>query len=487
MKKQGILNLLISNIIAIVFGCSLSYSLTYSMNLGRDWTVVLAYCAASILIFNLFFANKWTKIIGSALIIGFIGYKTADIIINNTFLELKHQIKLFLVWIHQYCVGAQYIEDPYVTYLTLIICFSFAFVTYRFIVKRLQFGGLFTIASICLIVTYLTGFKIYQPGVIVLAVCGVVLYAISTYGERYKKRSVASIKVDYQYGLWAIPLAAVLVFTAASIARKSEFSSPDWLTEAVFEVSDWGKQQDWAGKIATHQIGNFDLKTTGFQSSTQYLGGNITLNHKLVLTVKSDHRVYLRGSIPDQYTGGVWKVTKRQEFLIGDNNVEEYITDNYFDNRKFLTPILLRSKYKNDNFNLIYENLYPKGNVTITHNSFSTNTLFNADHVMKLNSWNYGRKVKVSGNAEMYFGGRPRSDSQYSYEYRVFDRESALAEELLKLSSPRIMEPILENSSDIREKYNEILDILRGHFQIVDYKPEPKGAWVTLIYCKNES
>ena len=43
------------------------------------------------------------------------------------------------------------------------------------------------------------------------------------------------------------------------------------------------------------------------------------------------------------------------------------------------------------------------------------------------------------------------------------------------------------NDTKTREKYNEILDILRGHFQIVDYKPEPKGAWVTLIYCKNES
>lgn len=24
------------------------------------------------------------------------------------------------------------------------------------------------------------------------------------------------------------------------------------------------------------------------------------------------------------------------------------------------------------------------------------------------------------------------------------------------------------------------------HFEVVDYKPEPKKAWVTLVYCTNE-
>lgn len=36
------------------------------------------------------------------------------------------------------------------------------------------------------------------------------------------------------------------------------------------------------------------------------------------------------------------------------------------------------------------------------------------------------------------------------------------------------------------EKYNEILELLRSHFNSVESKEYAKGAWVDVIYCKNE-
>jgi len=35
------------------------------------------------------------------------------------------------------------------------------------------------------------------------------------------------------------------------------------------------------------------------------------------------------------------------------------------------------------------------------------------------------------------------------------------------------------------EKYRELIRILQSHFDIVDYNPDTKGAWVSLVYCKN--
>jgi len=43
------------------------------------------------------------------------------------------------------------------------------------------------------------------------------------------------------------------------------------------------------------------------------------------------------------------------------------------------------------------------------------------------------------------------------------------------------------NDIKTRDKYKEIISILKNHFKEVSYKEEPKGAWVTLIYCKNDS
>ena len=41
------------------------------------------------------------------------------------------------------------------------------------------------------------------------------------------------------------------------------------------------------------------------------------------------------------------------------------------------------------------------------------------------------------------------------------------------------------NDIKTREKYKEIINILKNHFDEVDYRAEPKKAWATLIYCKN--
>ena len=43
------------------------------------------------------------------------------------------------------------------------------------------------------------------------------------------------------------------------------------------------------------------------------------------------------------------------------------------------------------------------------------------------------------------------------------------------------------NDFKTREKYHHTLDILKTQFSNVVYSENPKGAWVTLIYCKNES
>lgn len=41
------------------------------------------------------------------------------------------------------------------------------------------------------------------------------------------------------------------------------------------------------------------------------------------------------------------------------------------------------------------------------------------------------------------------------------------------------------NDIPTRSKYREVTSILKKHFDIVDYKQETKGAWCSLIYCKN--
>ena len=41
------------------------------------------------------------------------------------------------------------------------------------------------------------------------------------------------------------------------------------------------------------------------------------------------------------------------------------------------------------------------------------------------------------------------------------------------------------NDIPTRSKYREITSILKKHFDIVDYRPETKKAWVSLIHCQN--
>jgi hypothetical protein len=35
-----------------------------------------------------------------------------------------------------------------------------------------------------------------------------------------------------------------------------------------------------------------------------------------------------------------------------------------------------------------------------------------------------------------------------------------------------------------REKYHHLLEILKKHFRTVEYRKDPKGAWVSNVFCR---
>jgi transglutaminase-like putative cysteine protease len=84
----------------------------------------------------------------------------------------------------------------------------------------------------------------------------------------------------------------------------------------------------------------YDLSFSGYDNSSERLGGPITVNKLIAFKVKSDKTYYLRGNIKDFYDGSTWKQTEKvytkRDYV--DQSMLKYDFSNvYVDNTSFLT------------------------------------------------------------------------------------------------------------------------------------------------------
>jgi transglutaminase-like putative cysteine protease len=84
----------------------------------------------------------------------------------------------------------------------------------------------------------------------------------------------------------------------------------------------------------------YDLSFSGYDSSSEKLGGPITVNKLIAFKVKSDNTYYLRGGIKDYYDGSVWKQTDKtytKRSYVDESMLKDTFSNVYVDRTNFIT------------------------------------------------------------------------------------------------------------------------------------------------------
>jgi len=469
MKRSVLFEKIIYSILAVLYSWSIIYSISYSMKLEMAEKNVFWICLVCMFILNILFIHKFAFLSGILVFAGTAAYYGWKIVKTGLYMEYYQRMLRFGTWFYHYITGKVFLDKYFglcfVVMLSIIIC-SIVFIAF---VKRYWFYTVFSGGILYSLITSLMGYTVYMPGMAVYAFCIICMLARKAYRYKIKqeKKDSSNKAKEYKYVLWSMPLAALTVLLAVSfsgydfisqIGYNGRLRIPGWIEQNFRNIYTWYQNQEWIKKINMSEGSGFSLFVTGFQPKREYLGGNISLDGKLVLNVKTSSRVYLKGSIRDYYTGKGRIYTNNNEYTVKDTFIGNYITDSSFSEREHFL-LLLHKERRNIDYNESYNRVFIEGQAEVQQVGFNTNAIFYPENLVYMLQWNHKNKsIYTNSNGEFYFSGRSMVDHAYSYQYRSVNRSDPLTEELLKKSSPEAIKPLLDRNPDLLEKYNEIMN-----------------------------
>lgn len=169
----------------------------------------------------------------------------------------------------------------------------------------------------------------------------------------------------------------------------------------------------------------YDISLSGYESSNKKLGGPVSIDHNLVLKVKSDKPYYLKGSVKDFYDGYSWD--NRDPAYTKSNTSEQVFYDNfslpYFHGNNFIT--IYPQGIKTSTFFIPNYTYYvDAGKKSVFHNDIPT--FISNDFITKSYSVNfYNAEVNLENTFKIDFidngeSGNERIKQYYSNSYKGY-------------------------------------------------------------------
>ncbi len=462
MIKNKMFEKLVYNFFAILYSWSMVSAITHSINFDMPKTAILLYCIMSILMLNLLFMNKITILSGSILLVLALAYGGYRMIRHELTMQVGNRIAQTFIWFYDYIMGYADLNRTFSLHITLMITLLVCLLCFTMTVKGFRFYFMVAGGLLYALIVVNTGYELYWPGFIGYGFCAICLFARDIFQKSRYSFSRDSLFYGHIYTLWIVPVAVLILLLSYWTSTLSGHSRVEWMHSRVQAFQQWYSKQDWDlfDGFGSWRGSDFSLFATGFQPEKNTLGGDISLDDTLVMNVKSDHRIYLKGSVRDRYTGKQWVSSDVQEFSIKDPIIENYVTDSYFSHERFFYGLLNSPKVKEKEFmrySKMYDYIFQTGSAEIEHTYFRTNTIFYPDNLIRMQEWQQNKNnLRMNSNAEFYFSGRTKDHHTYRFQYRVVNRLDPMTEELLKLSPGFIPNIILDSDGHIEEKYAEI-------------------------------
>lgn len=247
-------------------------------------------------------------------------------VITNSFYELsiiKHS-KDFIIWFKRYITDTTYFEIPtnYDIALMVIIYIILSMILLFLLIKEVKVRYLLFITIYFLIEWFnytdvaKTYFNIYFVGLILY-------YYILNYKDKVALAEIKKFRYK-QYTFrknllfgFIFALSAVLIATLLTILLPLDIINDK--VETFIETGDMFRNE------YSSTTKRFSFANTPFQNNSRKLGGPIELDNTIVMEVKSDRNIYLRGNVNNIYDGSHWSSSNSLYYRFRDVSVDSNI------------------------------------------------------------------------------------------------------------------------------------------------------------------
>ncbi len=462
MIKHSVINRIIYSIFAVLYSWALTACIVVTMNFEVQKSFIFLCCLLLVVFLNMLYINKKTLIGGGVFAVMGIAYTLYYLRATDKLDMLRNDVLATMQWFYGYIMGYVQLDSQYSVYITIVMTLMICAYVFWAMVRNLYFYILLSCGLIYMIFTLVLGFEIYVWGFMVYGLC---ILCLMVRERAYKLKKYLSNADEYTEPLimaGAMPFIAIVLLSAYWIAGTSEQYQMQWMHTKVADLNNWYAVQDWHwsnGYGYGYGTGNnFSLVSTGFQPNRDSIGGDVAIDERLVMNVKADRRLYLKGSIRDYYTGNNWISTRVKEFAIKDPRIDGYVTDSYYSSKPMFFALLKYLQVDPRKFKQLYDEVFITGEVEIAHVNLRTNTLFYPDNLVELLDISDYSELLMNSNGEFYFPGRRRNDHVYKSDYRIIDRSNPVTEEILKQSTRMENAGIATENKNIIEKYDEVYE-----------------------------
>ncbi len=300
MKNKKILNFIMKALVFILTVSSLTQAIIISLELPIPYYTTILLTSIVYIVLSLYAHSIWSLVIGipsTALI--FILY-SRRYLAHNWWEKVAHCAK----WLIDYALGYEStVHNIYVLPATWLIIGGLSIIFFIVMCKlRLNIISIILGSSIIGILWYL-GHTSITPYIWIYAVPFVATLGIE---YRQKLNKIYDITGTETWQVWLVLLSLIIVLTSIIIVPK-ETEHLKWkaLEETFESMEDIWESRKSSKKPRTI----FRLTQTGFQGSSEQLGGPVEVDNNIALEIISPQTLYLKGSIFNEYTGNGWKNT----------------------------------------------------------------------------------------------------------------------------------------------------------------------------------
>ncbi len=324
-----------------------------------------------------------------------------------------------------------------------------------FIMIRRAYSFLMTAAAVSgvFITLYVLNYKDLVIPLCITLVGLSMLLPRSVHKSMLKKNRLIMAPARSYMQFLALPVGVLAVILTLFITPQDtrQFQSP-FLYQQSMEI------KQYFSNIFTTKRDSFSLEGTGYQPAGGRMGGPISLNQDLVMTVKTDYPLAIRGSVMDRYTGYSWEDSRKD----GTHPFREDITDS--DD--------FQAAFGTDRFNGTGRQILNQitGNVTteITMLQDNVSTLFVPGRPQSVL---IDQDAYYDMQSEMFVKNPLNQGESYTVVSRFFNRDlENFASDILRL------ERINQNQSDL--DYDRIVE---RYTQLPDSVPQEVGDMARMV------
>ncbi|MDR1689345.1 MAG: transglutaminase-like domain-containing protein [Clostridiales bacterium] len=321
ITKTKVLNHLFFVVMGIVYTYALTTSILSSTSLFAAPETILFLSCFCILIFYIYFFNKYTIAFFSALII-FVSFFVFFILLTDNFeTEWFVAVSDYLYDMYWFIRGYFAHDESYDYTITCGVCFAVALITSLNIKVRFSFLNLAVFGGSVILIPLIMNYSRSEEAATLFVFCFIVFLGkkLNLYAK-VKKRSR-----NEEFSVFLIPVCIAVVFLASllpSSNTRRTFSSGTSASIAASNGEAFRAINDFFYSAFNAEY--FTFQSTGFAGAGGRLGGQVNANGQFVMEVYADERVYLSGSVKDKYTGFSWENTKRESRKISETAKEQY-------------------------------------------------------------------------------------------------------------------------------------------------------------------